>query len=255
MLCWISTCLLASLLLPNGECSKIIGGREATPHSRPYMALLNTNEYQCAGTLIKADWVLTAAHCKVNSSTTIKLGVHSIKAQNIYIQKFKLLRSIRYNYDEDTLDNDIELVQLCRKAKLNKAVNILPLPKEFDDVKDGTWCNTAGWGATNKNASQPSDKLMEVCLPAISRKKCAEMWESEQITPNMMCTLDARGKKDACVGDSGGPLLCEKMFRGIVSFGHIPCANPKMPAVYTFLTKDYIKWIYKEINKNTNTII
>lgn len=55
-------------------------------------------------------------------------------------------------------------------------------------------------------------------------------------------------------GDSGGPLICEKMFRGIVSFGPKPCANPKIPGVYTFLTKEYIEWIEKEINKKTNAI-
>lgn len=216
--------------------------------------LLNTNGYRCAGTLIKADWVLTAAHCKVNSSTTIKLGVHSIKADDTYVQKFKVLRSIRHNYDENTLDNDIELVQLSRKAKRNKAVKILPLPKKFNDVKDGTLCNTAGWGTTQKNNTQLSDKLLEVCLPALSREKCAAMWQPYQITPNMMCTLDASGKKDACGGDSGGPLICEKMFRGIVSFGPVTCANPERPGVYTFLTKDYIKWIKNEINKKTNAI-
>ncbi|XP_040195331.1 granzyme A-like [Rana temporaria] len=254
MLCWISACLLASLLLPNGECSHIIGGREAAPHSRPYMALLDTNGEQCAGTLIKADWVLTAAHCEVNSSTTIKLGVHSKKKKDKYIQKFKVLRIIRHNYNGTTMDNDIELVQLSCKAKLNKAVKILPLPKKCDDVKDGTVCDTAGWGSTKKNTLQLSDKLMEVSLPAISRKKCAAMWKPYRITPNMMCTLDASGKEDACLGDSGGPLICKKMFRGIVSFGPDPCANPKLPGVYTFLTKDYIKWIKKEINKKTNTI-
>lgn len=219
------------------------------------MALLKTGRSQCAGTLIKADWVLTAAHCKVNSSTTIKLGVHSIKAEDTYVQKFKVLRSIRYNYDEKTLDNDIELVQLSYKAKLTKAVKILPLPNEFNDVKDGTLCNTAGWGTTQKNNTQLSDKLMEVELPALSRKKCAAMWKtSVKKLSNKMCTLDASGMKAACGGDSGGPLICEKMFRGIVSFGPKPCANPKIPGVYTFLTKEYIEWIEKEINKKTNAI-
>ncbi|XP_077318871.1 granzyme A-like [Lithobates pipiens] len=249
MLFWILASLLASLLLPNGECSKIIGGQEAAPHSRPYMALLDTNGYQCAGTLIKADWVLTAAHCKVNSSTTIKLGVHSRTVVNKYVQTFKYLRSKKRDFNSRTLNNDFEIVQLSGKAKLNKAVKILPLPDKFDDVKDGTVCDTAGWGTTKKGIVQPADKLMEVSLTAISRKKCAAKWKSgTKITNNMMCTFDASGKKDVCRGDSGGPLICEKMFRGIISFGPKLCANPELPSVYTFLTKNYVNWIKKEIN-------
>lgn len=48
---------------------KIINGDDVIPHSRPYIALIETlNEKKktiCAGSLIKPDWVLTAAHCKL----------------------------------------------------------------------------------------------------------------------------------------------------------------------------------------------
>ncbi|CAI9596283.1 unnamed protein product, partial [Staurois parvus] len=147
------------------------------------------------------------------------------------------------------------LFQLSGKAKLNKAVQILPLPKKFDEVKAGTVCNTAGWGSTEKDNVKLPDKLMAVSLTAISRKECHNKWKSRlNITKNMMCTFDARGKKAVCNGDSGGPLICDKMFRGIVSFGSKPCADPKLPNVYTFLTKDYVNWINKEINSEANTV-
>ncbi|XP_072272804.1 granzyme A-like [Pyxicephalus adspersus] len=250
MLSWLLTCLLASLLHPLGEGTKIIGGREAKRHSRPYIALLNTDDYICGGTLIKSDWVLTAAHCSCNSSTKIKLGIHSLTAEDEYVQTFKAKKCIKHKFNKATFDNDLQIVQLSGKAQQTKAVKILSLPNIFSDVKEGTVCDTAGWGAITSNGLTFPNKLMEVKLPAISRKSCAEKWKPDvKITENMMCTFDATGEKDICGGDSGGPLLCNNKLRGIVSFGAEKCGDCELSSVYTFLTKAYVNWIKEKIIK------
>uniref|UniRef100_A0A669CP93 trypsin n=1 Tax=Oreochromis niloticus TaxID=8128 RepID=A0A669CP93_ORENI len=54
-------------------CCSIVGGREAKPHSRPYMVSVQYGgEHSCGGILIQRDFVLTAAHCNV------VLGAHDI---------------------------------------------------------------------------------------------------------------------------------------------------------------------------------
>uniref|UniRef100_A0A8C3H9I2 Peptidase S1 domain-containing protein n=1 Tax=Chrysemys picta bellii TaxID=8478 RepID=A0A8C3H9I2_CHRPI len=54
-----------------GEWVLIIGGQEARPHSRPYMAFVKIEKggnqrSKCGGFLIREDVVVTAAHCNCN---------------------------------------------------------------------------------------------------------------------------------------------------------------------------------------------
>lgn len=56
---------LSVFVLP-GEA--IIGGREAAPHSRPYMASIQVPEgetlkHECGGFVVADQWVMTAVHC------------------------------------------------------------------------------------------------------------------------------------------------------------------------------------------------
>lgn len=49
----------------------IIGGREAAPHSRPYMASIQVPEgenlkHECGGFVVADQWVMTAVHCLPN---------------------------------------------------------------------------------------------------------------------------------------------------------------------------------------------
>merc|ERR1711981_662629 len=60
---------------------RIVGGNEATPHSHPHqVALFIDDMYFCGGSLISADYVLTAAHCMDGAFyVKVVLGAHNVQ--------------------------------------------------------------------------------------------------------------------------------------------------------------------------------
>ncbi|XP_049719807.1 granzyme A-like [Elephas maximus indicus] len=237
------------LLIPEDFCAKIIGGNEVHPHSRPYMVFLNGTKI-CGGALIAKDWVLTAAHCPCPSQ--VILGAHTIRKNEPEKQIMSCKKEIPYPcYDRKTYKDDLKLLQLNKNATLNKNVAILPLPKNGEDVEAGTVCRVAGWGRTQNNSPQSSDTLREVNITVISRKICNDEKPYKYkavIGLNMICAGDPRGRKDTCNGDSGSPLICEGIFRGITSFGlSKKCGDPRGPGVYTLLSEKYLTWITETI--------
>ncbi|PNI24033.1 GZMA isoform 1 [Pan troglodytes] len=244
--------VVSLLLIPEDVCEKIIGGNEVTPHSRPYMVLLSLDRKNiCAGALIAKDWVLTAAHCNLNKRSQVILGAHSITREEPTKQIMLVKKEFPYPcYDPDTREGDLKLLQLTEKAKINKYVTILHLPKKGDDVKPGTMCQVAGWGRTHNSASR-SDTLREVNITIIDRKVCNDQNHynfNPVIGMNMVCAGSLRGGRDSCNGDSGSPLLCEGVFRGVTSFGlENKCGDPRGPGVYTLLSKKHLNWIIMTI--------
>ncbi|NXX73726.1 MCPT3 protease, partial [Urocolius indicus] len=222
---------------------RIIGGWEAKPHSRPYMAYLSiksgSHVFHCGGFLIRSDAVLSAAHC-VKVSITVTLGAHNIKKKEPSQQKFRVAHWVIHpQYSHDTYENDIMLLKLKPKARLTKQVSYIHRPRYNERVTPGTKCKVAGWGRTSRMGNTTS-VLMEVDLKVQKEKRC-DIFKVKYLQRSMICVGDQSDRKSTCLGDSGGPLVCNGKAHGIVSYGHKNCTFPQVEARVSY----FDPWIKK----------
>ncbi|KAJ7993079.1 hypothetical protein DPEC_G00268710 [Dallia pectoralis] len=209
----------------------IYGGHEAVAHSRPYMVFLNLTHWWCDGFLVAEDFVITAAHCS-KGNIEVVLGVHYVyekDAQKIHVKK----KFPHPDYNITTMENDIMLLKLEKKASVNDHVRIIDLPQTRDE-KAPTNCLVSGWGLCKKGEDVGCQRLQEVNVTLVYNRKNA---------PGEICS---EGPKSPAQGDSGGPLVCGDVAYGVVSGGVHD--NNKDYAIYTNITH-YLDWIHR-IMKN-----
>uniref|UniRef100_A0A8C6SP67 trypsin n=1 Tax=Neogobius melanostomus TaxID=47308 RepID=A0A8C6SP67_9GOBI len=222
------------------EDDKIVGGYECAKSSVPYQVSLFTGYNFCGGTVLSNEWVLSAAHCKTKSDVEVRLGEHNIWEDEGTEQHIMSAMFIRHpDYNPRTMDSDIMLIKLSQPATLNSYVRPAALPTSC--AADGTMCKVSGWGSlrpSNEGSRFPHE-LQCLEVPLLSDDTCFNSYPF-QITENMICAGYLEGGKDSCQG-SGGPLMCDGVLQGVVSWGH-GCALRNKPGVYAKVC-NYVSWI------------
>ncbi len=258
--------LAAALFLPMSlaaasnerlERSFIVGGREAQPGAWPWQVRFEPGDYECGGSLIAPDWVLTAAHCIYDDANSriqagfmrVILGAHDYSVEEPSQQRISVAEAIQHEgYRIEGEDNDVALLRLVTPVRLTDRVQVVALTTTADDAAiagPGTVATIAGWGATAEGG-ETSLVLRQVSLTLLSNPDCAAGFVAGRITDNMICAIGPNeGGQDTCQGDSGGPLVVPSgaSFKqaGIVSFGD-GCARPGVPGAYVRVSR-YTDWI------------
>ncbi|XP_030751256.1 trypsin-1-like [Sitophilus oryzae] len=227
------------------------GSSPANIVDHPYQILLLIDgQPKCGGSIIKSNFILTAAHCIFNiypDQLLIKAGITDRTANG---GQTEAVRRIIYPENEfiyDTFDSDIAILELFNHLDFNEKVSPIKLPRPGEEITQTEMSTATGWGMTDPHDDTLPTILQVVKLPLIGTAACRRYY-GNYITDTMFCAGYEEGGKDTCSGDSGGPLVdTDGVLIGITSWGGDICASIGKPAVFTKVSY-FTKYIIDIIN-------
>ncbi|MBU1986082.1 MAG: serine protease [Proteobacteria bacterium] len=224
---------------------QIIGGYEASSGDWPWMtAILYAGEpdlyyaQYCGGVLIASNWVLTAGHCvegKSASDIQVAVGVNDLT--NWSGTRIAVKRIVKHPAYVSFAANDIALLEL-NSTSAQQPITIFSgaSVQGIDSQLLGQMTTLVGWGLADTTTSlyYPS-RLQQVNLPVIADWYCnSGYWVI--LSGSQLCS-GYPVAKDACSGDSGGPMMLKVdgqwVHVGLVSYGADCQAENGYYGVYT----------------------
>ncbi|CAG0897273.1 unnamed protein product, partial [Cyprideis torosa] len=212
-------------------------------------------EFLCGGVLISTRHLLTAAHYVKNVDPyhlQVRLGEWEVNNKDEPIEHqdyFVEYIHVHPEYKPGPEFNDIAIVTLTKQVYITNNVHVACLPQNQYENFDSYRCIATGWGKNSFDGSFQTI-MKKVDLPMYTHDDCqaalrrTRLGHRFRLHENFVCAGGEKGK-DACTGDGGGPLICEKeghaIVAGITAWG-IGCGTEGVPGVYAALAP-HVPWI------------
>ncbi|XP_039483790.1 coagulation factor IX isoform X2 [Drosophila santomea] len=236
-----------------GITERIAGGTNADPLSNPWMVYV-TGEVQCGGSLITNRFVLTAAHCIVDSNMSVRLGEYDTQNPRkdcnrgvCVLRVYTVEVDLKFVHSDNRDEYKYDIGLLRMKTAVQYSDYVRPICFLVNGhLQESTSFNITGWGITNNKHT--SQTLQTAMVYNVDPELCSKKFMNE-VDESQICASNEN--RDACSGDSGGPLSAQiardgrllTFQYGIISYGSKKCNSH---TVYTNVTY-YREWILSTI--------
>lgn len=253
--------VLAAPVSAGDRTPQVVGGQPVQSGQFPFVvALVEGSELACTGSLIRPNWVLTAAHCAIDGRAPSHVAISDMEPQVLGADHtVTLIPSAQWiphpGYDAETSQNDVALIRLGQDAtanppRLNGSALYTPQVIQLASSPLSTGASIGnveivGFGQDD-TGELPRVAMWAAGLPTFPAAVCEAESQLPVSETQQLCYASY---PNACFGDSGGPVFRTvsgtRTQVGVVSYGPEDCGTG--PSVATFVP-GHVAWINQQID-------